>query len=173
MSVDEENHTYSLITDYDINDKIYKASEMAMALRRDRLATRIFGPKDSTFLQESGRTRSSDSPRSPVGFEEPIDMESWRRSAGRGRHVKQKEGYHLLLRIRGISTRSSRTRSSITRGSWWRHRGPALRHREEVVLDYHRAESADGPRLQLDPGKDPVSSTKHGRSGSTTRSRTA
>jgi predicted DNA-binding transcriptional regulator YafY len=92
VSVDEEKHTYSLVTDYVINDKIYKASEMAMVCAVIDYATHIFGPKDSTFLQELKHKIFRMPEVYQVLSEEPIDMEkvaAVRRTLER--HVKQKE----------------------------------------------------------------------------------
>jgi predicted DNA-binding transcriptional regulator YafY len=92
VSVDEEKHTYSLITDYVINDKIYKASEMAMVCAMIDYATHIFGPKDSSFLQELKHKIFRMPEVYQVLSEEPIDMEkvaSARQTLER--HVKQKE----------------------------------------------------------------------------------
>lgn len=92
VSVDEEKHAYSLITDYVINDKIYKASEMAMVCAMIDYATHIFGPKDSSFLQELKHKIFRMPEVYQVLSEEPIDMEkvaSARQTLER--HVKQKE----------------------------------------------------------------------------------
>ncbi len=92
VSVDEEKHTYSLISDYVINDKIYKASEMAMVCAMIDYATHIFGPKDSSFLQELKHKIFRMPEVYQVLSEEPIDMEkvaSVRQTLER--HVKQKE----------------------------------------------------------------------------------
>jgi predicted DNA-binding transcriptional regulator YafY len=47
----EEKHTYRLISDYVISDKILNAPEMAMVCALIDYATHIFGPEHSNFLQ--------------------------------------------------------------------------------------------------------------------------
>lgn len=92
VSVDEEKHTYSLITDYVINDKILKASEMAMVCAMIDYATHIFGPEDSSFLQELKHKIFRMPEVYQVLSEEPIDM--GKVAAVRQtleRHIKQKE----------------------------------------------------------------------------------
>lgn len=48
--VDEETHTYSLISDYVINEKILNTSEMALVCALVDYATHIFGAEQSKFL---------------------------------------------------------------------------------------------------------------------------
>jgi len=90
--VDEGKHTYSLITDYVMNDKILKASEMAMVCAMIDYATHIFGPEDSSFLQELKHKIFRMPEVYQVLSEEPIDM--GKVAAVRQtleRHIKQKE----------------------------------------------------------------------------------
>ncbi len=90
--VDEEKHTYSLTSDYVINDKILNTSEMALVCALIDYATHIFGTEHSKFLAGLKNRIFRMPDVYQIISEEAIDMGKVAAvQQALERHIKQKE----------------------------------------------------------------------------------